>query len=183
MPSTREASAIAKKQLAIRDMHWPNAQPWLWDRKSNKGFATIPKTMPLILKIMDEMTNRAPVSATYLALWCQTWDNSFVVINRPGELAYASGFSGQRDQYTWSGRMKKLQELHFIDIKPGAGFDLKNVLIFNPHFVLRYHHAAKTPGLIAASYNTLMELAFDIGAKDMLEETPLPPAPFVPATA
>ena len=54
--TTREASAISKKQLAIRDLHWPKAEPYLWDRKAHKGFTTIPKTMPMILKIMDEMT-------------------------------------------------------------------------------------------------------------------------------
>lgn len=84
--STREASAIAKKQLAIRELHWPTADAYLWDRKAHKGFTTIPKTMPMILKIMDEMTKGAPVSSTYLTLWCNTWDNSFVVLNKNGEM-------------------------------------------------------------------------------------------------
>lgn len=44
--SAREASAIGKKQLAIRDLHWPEAQQYIWDRKAHKGFTTIPKTMP-----------------------------------------------------------------------------------------------------------------------------------------
>ena len=117
--STREASAIAKKQLKIRELHWPTADPYLWDRKAHKGFTTIPKTMPMILKIMDEMTKGAPVSSTYLTLWCNTWDNSFVVLNKNGEMANASGFGGQRGEHTWLTRVKKLQELHFIDVKPG----------------------------------------------------------------
>lgn len=50
MATTREASAITKKQLAMRELHWPGMGTWLWNRKANKGFATIPKTMPLILK-------------------------------------------------------------------------------------------------------------------------------------
>src|SRR6185503_15217298 len=60
----REANAIAKKQLALRDQLWSGAQPILWDRKANKGFATIPKTMPLILRIMDEMGNGTRLSET-----------------------------------------------------------------------------------------------------------------------
>ena len=77
MSSAREANAIATKQLELRETLWPGHEPFLWNRKINKGFATIPKTMPLILKIMDELTKGAPVSSTYLTLWCQTWDNSY----------------------------------------------------------------------------------------------------------
>ena len=176
MATTREASAITKKQLAMRDLHWPGMETWLWNRKANKGFATIPKTMPLILKIMDEMTKGAPVSSTYLTLWCHTWDNSYVILNKHGDMANASGFGGQRGEHTWATRMKKLQELKFIDIKPGKSGPMGNAIIFNPHFILRWHHAIKTPGLTATSYAALVETALEIGAGDMLVEwTPFPP--------
>ncbi len=169
MATIREASAIAKKQLILRDLHWPNIEGALWNRKANKGFATIPKTMPLILKIMDEMTKGAPVSSTFLTLWCCTWDNSFVVLNKHADMANASGFSGQRGEYTWSTRMLKLQELHFIDIKSGKSGPMSNAIIFNPHLVIREHHLQKTPGLTEASYNSLVEWALDVGAKDMTD--------------
>ena len=176
MATTREASAITKKQLAMRDLHWPGMETWLWNRKANKGFATIPKTMPLILKIMDEMTKGATVSSTYLTLCCHTWDNSYVILNKHGDMANASGFGGQRGEHTWATRMKKLQELKFIDIKPGKSGPMGNAIIFNPHFILRWHHAIKTPGLTATSYAALVETALEIGAGDMLVEwTPFPP--------
>ena len=108
MTATREASAIAKKQLAQREMYWPGADALIWNRKAHKGFATIPKTMPLILKIMDDMSNGKPLSSTYLGLWSATWDNSFVIITRAAEMAHAAGFSGQRAEYTWATRMKLL---------------------------------------------------------------------------
>jgi hypothetical protein len=179
MATTREASAIAKKQLALRELHWPGMDIWLWNRKAHKGFATIPKTMPLILKIMDEMTKGAPVSSTYLTLWCNTWDNNFVVLSKPGDLALASGFGGQRGEHTWATRMKKLHELEFIDIKPGRSGPMGNAIIWNPHWILRYHHHIKTPGLIAMSYNALVETALEIGAMDMTQAW----QPFSPRTA
>jgi len=183
MATVREAGAIAKKQLAVRELHWPGATPSLWHRSANKGFATIPKTMPLILKIMDEMTKGAPVSSTYLTLWCSTWDNSFVVLSKPGDMANAAGFGGQRGEHTWATRMKKLKELHFIDIKAGKSGPMSNAIIWNPHMVLRWHHAQKTPGLTEASYNSLVEWALDIGARDMTDPPPAvappPPAPIV----
>lgn len=190
MASAREAGAIAKKQLALRDHLWPGTDKrWLWDFHEDKGFTRIPKTLPLIAKIMDEMTKGAPVSSTYLTLWCCTWDNnSFVTLNKPGEMANAAGFGGQRGVHTWASRMKKLHELHFIDIKAGKSGPMSSAIIFNPHRVIRWHYSEKTPGLTEASYTSLMEWALDIGAKDMtdvMEPAPqpsvAPPPPPMPA--
>jgi hypothetical protein len=182
MATAREASAIAKKQQALRDLHWPNMEVWLWNRKAHRGFTTIPKTMPIILKIMDEMTKGAPVSSTYLTLWCNTWDNNFVVLNKPGDLAHASGFGGQRGEHTWATRIKKLQELEFIDVAAGRSGPLGHAIIWNPHYILRWHHHIKTPGLTAASYNALIETALEVGATEMTTPwTPFSPKTAVPA--
>lgn len=182
MATIREAGAIAKKQVALRELHWPGMENWLWNRKNHKGFTTIPKTMPMILKIMDEMTKGAPVSATYLTLWCNTWDNSYVILNKHGDMANASGFGGQRGEHTWATRMKKLQELKFIDIKPGKSGLMSNAIIWNPHYVMRWHNSIKTPGLTAQSYNALVETALEVGANDMLVPwTPFPPDGTPPA--
>ncbi|TLG76837.1 hypothetical protein [Methylocystis sp. B8] len=181
MSTQRNGNAIVKKQLVQRELLRPGAEPWLWHRKANKGFATIPKTMPLVLQIMDDLSNGKPVSSTYLGLWCSTWDNSMVNIAKPPEMAHAAGFTGQRAAYTWGGRMQILRQLAFIDIKPGTAGPISHILIWNPHWVIRWHHAHKTPGLVEANFNALLERALEIGANDMLEDivipTPTPPAP------
>lgn len=174
MAATRAVKAIVQKQLDQREALWPNSEPWLWHRKVHDGFTTIPKTTPLILQIMDEMSKGKPLSATYLGLWCATWDNSFVNISRPQEMAHAAGFSGQRAEYTWSARMKLLHEFKFIDIKPGRSGPITHVLIWNPHHVIRDHHEKGTLGLVEATYNMLLERALEIGAKDMTEAPPEP---------
>jgi hypothetical protein len=178
MVTSREAGAIAKKQIALRDHLWPGWQHALWSR-ANGGFTSIPKTMPLILKIMDEMTKGAPVSSTYLTLWCCTWDNnSFVALSRPADMANAAGFGGQRGIHTWASRMKKLQELRFIEIRAGKSGPMSNALIVNPHIVIRWHYHQKTPGLTEASFTSLIEWALEIGTKDMDPTAPVasPPA-------
>lgn len=167
--TNRELSSIARKQQAKRDMYWPMSEDYIWDRKKNKGFATIPKTMPLILRIMDEMTKGTPVSSTFLALWCNTWDNSFVELNKPGEMAFNAGFSGLRAEYTWAVRLKKLKDFNFIDATSGRSGPMSNVIIWNPHLVLRWHYFKRTVGLNTSSYNALLELALDVGAKDMFD--------------
>ncbi len=170
MVSIRAAHAITKKHLALRDQLWPAVQPVLWDRKANKGFATIPKTMPLILRIMDEMGNGVRLSETYMTLWCSTWDNSFASLGKRRDLAFASGFTGNRAEYTWGTRAKKLADLRFIDIKAGKSGPMSQALIYNPHLVIRWHHEEKTPGLQEASYTALIEWAIDLGANDMTDD-------------
>ena len=173
----KDGNTIAKKQLLQREQLWPGAEPWLWHRKANKGFATIPKTMPLLLQIMDDLSNGKPLSTTYLGLWCDTWDNSMVNVSKHQEMAHAAGFSGQRAVYTWSGRMQLLKSLNFIDIKPGRSGAISHVLIWNPHRIIRKHHDQKTPGLLEANYNALVERALDIGANDMFDQVMVAPAP------
>ena len=167
--TSRQSSSVAKKYLQMREMHWPASETNLWNRRAHKGFATIPKTMPMILKIMDEMTKGAPVSSTYLTLWCNTWDNSFVVLNRHREMANMSGFGGQRGEHTWRTRVRKLHDLHFIGIAAGKSGPMSSAIIWNPHLVLRWHHSQGSLGLTHSSYNALRELALDVGAMDMLE--------------
>lgn len=164
--------AIAAKKLAQREVLWPGAAQWVWHRSANKGFATIPKTMPLILQIMDDLSKGKPLSSTYLGLWCDTWDNSMVTAAKHREMAHAAGFTGQRATYTWGTRMYLLQELRFIDIKPGTSGPISHVILWNPHWVIRWHHSQKTPGLIEANFNALLERAIEVGAKDMTDEIP-----------
>lgn len=175
MTTKKELNAIAKKQLAQRETLWPNWQTVLWRRSEHKGFTTMPKTMPLILQAMDEMSNGKPVSDTYFGLWCSTWDNSFVHISAPRRQALAAGFTGERAEYTWGQRMKMLNDFRFIDVKPGDAGPYTYVIILNPHMVIRWHHdTQKTSGLREVTYNMLLQRALDIGAKDMTE---LPSAP------
>jgi hypothetical protein len=176
MTTIRDGKAIAKKQLAQRELLWPGKELWMWHRKAHKGFATIPKTMPIVLQIMDDLSNGKPLSSTYLGLWCATWDNSMVNISKPDEMAHAAGFTGQRATYTWQGRINLLKELKFIDVKPGRSGPISHILLWNPHYVIRWHHDAKTPGLVEANFNALLERAIDIGANDMLETVPEPVA-------
>ncbi|WKW51440.1 hypothetical protein [Rhodomicrobium lacus] len=160
-----------QRKFQLRNELWPNCEEYVWDRLSYDGFTTMPKTMPVILKIMDEMTKNKPVSQTYFALWCSTWDNSYVSLTKAKELASFSGFSGERAVTTWSSRMKSLEQLNFIQIKPGKSGPMSHALILNPHLVIRGHQELRTPGLFETSYNALLELALEVGAKDVIEIT------------
>ncbi len=160
---------IQRKYLQLRDQLWPDIdQDMLWNWKKKAGFATIPRTIPHIQRIMDEMSSGKPVSSAYLALWCRLFDeNAMVVIDNQDRMAFESGFSGQRAVTTWKARMKKLVELGFIDTQEGASGEYNYVLMWNPYRVIRNHLDSKVIPRNAA-YNALLDRAMEIGAESDL---------------
>src|SRR5262249_3715994 len=85
----KEKISIGQKQLALRNKLWPSIKDdKLWLRKTKTGFTTVPRTMPLIMEIMDAMSKGKPVSTTYLELWCRAFDECFVTLNKPREMAF-----------------------------------------------------------------------------------------------
>jgi hypothetical protein len=176
LASSKPRKRIAQRQLDLRARLWPSVSDGhLWRRKFHAGFTTIPRTMPLILSIMDDLADGQPVGMTYLELWGRAFDESFVTLSKPRELAFHSGFVGQRAERTWRSRMRILAELGFIDLQPGPSGPMSYAIIFNPYLVIRRLHDQHHPGIREDKYNALIERAGEIGATDF--ELPDPWAP------
>ena len=166
--SKRRFSKIAIKQLALRKTLWPELdEKLLWLRIERDGFTTIPRSFPIMLQIMDSLSKGKPVSSTYFELWCRAYDECFIVLNKPQELAFHSGFSGQRAQVTWKDRIRALAELGFIDVKPGPSGEMSYALIYNPYHIIKMHHKNKHSGITTDLYNALAARAIEIGANDL----------------
>ena len=165
MPNRRQSQRLSKahtRSLKLRDQLWPNLKDYeLWQRTKEVGFTTIPRTMPLLLQIMDDMSNGKPVSGCYLALWGRVWDECMVTITNPRELAFESGYTGQRAEYTWVRRMRTLLELKFIDSRPGPSGEFNYVLIWHPYKVVAAYRQQGT--IQDAKYNALYARALEIG--------------------
>jgi len=159
---------ILVKEIKKRNEYWPEiGEDELW-KTDNGGFVSIPRSMPLILLIIDDLSNGNPLSKTYLELHCRNWNNnSYVCIKNPQELAFASGLRGQRSLTTWKQRMRKLKELGFIKTKEGSSGEFNHILIINPYLVIKEHHRKKNIGIREDAYNALYERALDIGIKDL----------------
>ena len=156
---------IEIRTIRLRNSLWPDADVRIWNYKTSDGWLTIPRSMPLILRIMDSHSKGQPVSATYLDLWCRTYNNGFVTTNRRHEMAFFSGFDGERAQRTWLARIKILQELGFIDIKDGSSGKSSYILIENPYRAIK---KLKDNGLIFEKYwNALVARMLEIGATDI----------------
>jgi|GEM_PF-521916 len=183
MATVKSRRAIANSELDLRDSMWPDAEDELWDRSIFGGFTTLPKTLPYVARIMDDLSKGFPLSQTYLALWCATWDNAFVRLNRPADLAFASGFAGERAERTWADRMRRLEVLGFVKTRPSGASRLGFAFIPNPHAVIFALYAAKsdpvpsTPeavdlrsmlaGLTEGAFNAFVERALELGCDDV----------------
>ncbi|WP_272679125.1 hypothetical protein [Providencia sp. PROV019] len=137
----------------------------VWNRKIHDGFTTIPRTLTYINRILDYLSGvGAPVSQTYLSLWCRIFDEGFIEIRDKEAIAYESGFSGQRAVTTWMGRMKKLKELGFILTKPGTAGEFHYVLMLNPLSVIRDKY--EQDGVVKDErYYALYNRMLEVGAK------------------
>ena len=158
------------KRLSTCDQGlWPDLkEEELWSRYLYDGFTTIPRTMPIIMNIIDQLSEGSKrTSITYLALWGQAFDEMYVSLQNAPELAFHAGFTGQRAVRTWRERIKVLSDLGFIRTAPGTAGTYSHAIIVNPHFVVRRLFAANTPGLTVASFNALAERAIEISAEDM----------------
>lgn len=179
MATTLKGKAVRSKDIELRDTYFEDAGDRIWDRTKHHGFATVPKTMPLLMRALDELSKGKPLGQTYFALFCATWDNGFVRLGRSSDLPYASGFTGPRGMRGWQERMKLLESFGFVEIR--ASGDQKFGLAFlpNPNIILlnlweKKMTQGKGPfepeglaGLQEATMSAFLERAIDVGANDV----------------
>jgi hypothetical protein len=184
------ALKYAKRIRELREKLWPdiNFKKQLWHRKRNDGFITIPRTLPLIVSIIDDLSKGGPAGMTYAELWCRSYDEMYVSLSKSKEMAFCSGFTGQRAERTWAEKIRKLAELGFIKIQSGQAGQLSHALIMNPYLVIKQMHEAGQIGLSEQKYRGLQERAVEIAATDLNddyldddEEVAAAPAPRVKA--
>lgn len=158
----------AERELKLREQYWPQLDANdIW-KKDNGGFTSIPRALPLILQIMDDLSNNKPLSKVFLDLWCRDFNGyGFVTIANPMQSAFSSGFRGQRAITAWRERIKILKDLSFIDTKPGSSGEHHYILIKNPYHAIKQHKNSNTVGLREDSYNALYERALEIGIGDL----------------
>ncbi|KIO38404.1 hypothetical protein [Shewanella sp. cp20] len=153
----------AEKRITLMETLWTEAELasfHTWDRKVQNGFTTIPRTMTYIGKFINKHSPGKPLSDTYLTLWCHVFDESFIEIKNKNEFATESGFSGERAVTTWTGRMRKLEELGFIKSKDGSSGEFSYLIITNPLKVIHEHYQNHPKD---ALYNSLAARLIDIG--------------------
>ncbi|MVF14811.1 hypothetical protein FT643_21985 [Ketobacter sp. MCCC 1A13808] len=153
-------SERAQQQMAVLFPNFPAAL--LWHRKQNDGYASIPKTLPIVMQAIDAQSKGKPAGHTLFCLWARSPDHPLVTVENPATFASEAGFSGERAVDTWRRRMKKLKELNFIATREGASGDFHYVLLLNPNIALE---SMWESGFVQdVLYARFQERLLDIGA-------------------
>lgn len=125
---------MAERAAALMELHFPGTpEAWLWYRKTNDGFTTVPRTLPIAMQAIDAQSKAQPAGHTLFCLWARAPDHPLVVIENPATFAGEAGFSGPRSVDTWRRRMKTLQEHRFLIAKAGSSGTFHHVLLLNPN--------------------------------------------------
>jgi hypothetical protein len=158
---------MAERAKALRELHFPNvAQDLLWHRKSNDGFITVPRTLPLAMQAIDAKSKGQPSGHVLFCLWARSPDDPLLHIENPATYAAEAGFAGIRAVDTWRRRMKLLEKLRFISVKPGIS-DFQYVLLLNPNFILEYMR--QNNAVQDLLYGRFVDRMAEIGAMGELE--------------
>lgn len=175
----KKKSAAVEAELTLRNSLFPGAADRLWDKSKDKGFTSVPKTLPYIALILDDMSEKGkPLGAIYQILWSYTWDaNAFVRLGNLSDFAFVAGFRGERGERTLRDRLRSLEHLGFIELKAHGSNPTGFVFIPNPHKVILELYAAhqaadeaeraKLPVLREETFNAFLVRALDVKALDV----------------
>lgn len=165
MVAIKKRPTQAERRLAMRDSLWEHAASMVWNRKTEDGYTTIPRILPLVMRLINHLSNKeGDASQVYFELWCRASDEGFVQVGNPEEHAYASGYiTIQRGVRSWRERVKRLNSLGFIRIEPHGMNDLGFILLIHPHIAVE---ALKAQGKVPdALYNAFLKRLNETGAE------------------
>lgn len=152
-------SERAQQQL---ELHFPGWNPmWLWQRKLNDGYTTVPRTLPYVMQAIDDQSKGQPAGHALFCLWARSPDHPLVIIENPATFAAEAGFKGERAVDTWRRRMKRLAELKLIAAKKGPAGDFSYVLLQNPNVAMEW---MRQSGLVQDDlYGRFLTRVTDVG--------------------
>lgn len=161
--ATAKKMKMAERAQQQKAVHFPNIPtPWLWHRKTNDGFITIPRIMPIVMQAIDAQSKGQPAGHALFCLWVRSPDYPVITIENPATFAAEAGFIGERTVDTWRRRMKRLRELRFIQTKPGPSGEFHYVLLLNPSASMELMRSA---GLMQdAIYSRFIDRMVEVGA-------------------
>jgi hypothetical protein len=171
---TRQSKA-QKATLAMRKELWPHiTDDRLWLRNHRDGFTTIPRTMPLFMELIADVSKQVtsgksvPAGKAYLVLWCRVFDEGMVKVDVEAAAAMEAGYTGERNVTTWREHLRVLKELGFIDYKSGQAGPYQFVLLFNPYHAVKALH--EKGWVQESTWTALFQRAQEIRAKDLEDD-------------
>ncbi|KAA9384119.1 hypothetical protein [Neorhizobium galegae] len=159
---------MAERAQQQMELHFPGTPAtFLWHRKTNDGFTTVARTLPIAMQVIDAQTKGSPAGHTLFGLWARAPDFPFVTIENPATFAAEAGFTGERAVDTWRKRMKALRDLWFIACKSGPSGDYHYVMLINPNVAVEYLN--RQGKVQAGLYARFVDRVMEIGAYGEIE--------------
>lgn len=160
----RKVSKADQRREELRERLWPESANLIWSRKTNDGFITIPRLLPLVMRLIDSLSRKGAPSVVYLDLWTRSFDQGIVTVVDEETFAYSSGYSGTRAVRTWREHVQKLADLGFIKIKPQGNREIAHILILNPLQVCADLYRGKPHVVTDEWWTAFVHRAGEIGA-------------------
>jgi hypothetical protein len=126
---------VIRRRRARRDQHWVEANDVVFTTATG-GWAQMPRTVPLMSALIDELGGRNKAGRLYITLWAYEMGDGFVEVPDPAQLALESGYITNRAERTFNERIAILRELGFVRTARLGLREHGFVLLLDPHPVV-----------------------------------------------
>lgn len=111
----------------------------LWTGEKESGWFPIPRTMPLVLSLIDSkpISEGKNASYVYLELLSRMRSEGVIEMGTEAQHAYAAGYAGTRGVRSWQERMKILVKNGFIRVEKSGNEPYKFVALIHPVAVVQ----------------------------------------------
>ena len=125
-----------RRRQSVCESHWPDYRSVTYYHKNEKGFCTIPRTLPMIASLIQQISTVGDSSKVYIELWSRMFDPAgFVEITDEEQCANACGYmsSTSRAIRSWRERIDELERLGFIRVAGWGTRKRAYILLLHPH--------------------------------------------------
>jgi len=150
---------------------WANAEEEVFQPLKG-GWAQVPRTLPMIASLIDELGGREKPGRLYLALWSYDFGEGYIEVPDPARVALEAGYTSNRAERTFSERMKILRDQGFIKAKALGAREFGHVLLVDPHRVVVALRASSPERIAEAWWSTFEARCSAIGIS-LLELQPI----------
>jgi hypothetical protein len=162
----KRISNRAKARVQVRNSKWPDSDERRWPRDVEEGWAKMPRSLPLILAILNQkdVSGGVDPGPTYVALLAHNMGDGLVEIDDDQEMATMCGLMKK----TWAQRIRLLEKLGMVEVAPKLTRPIGYVLIRHPLSAIeRLRSEGKVPD---ALWDALVARNIEVGATPSPEE-------------
>jgi hypothetical protein len=126
------------KRTKTRKRIWPDSDALIFSPNEAKGFARVPRVVPLVARLVNELG--APINAgqLYQVLWAHDWGDGVVEIKNFRTLLFEAGYTERtsRTERTWRERISLLRDHGLVQVARNGLDEFGFVLLIDPYLAV-----------------------------------------------